>query len=91
MPLQPIRSIMAWQAEQPFPSRALDTFGNPLTSIQYIRFTGGGGTGTYNINAVSRVGFTSKVTSVPEPDAAAIFAIGALEISVLCRRNRKQR
>ena len=49
-----------------------DTFGNPLTSIEYVRFTGGGDSnGSYNIDAVARVGFSAA----PVPEAGTLVSL----------------
>ena len=61
-----------------------DGNGNPLTSVQYIRFTGDGTGGTNNIDAVSRVGFAP--TATPEPSACLLFLMGSGGILMLGRK-----
>jgi len=64
-----------------------DGNGQPLNSIQYIRFTGDGSGGANNIDAVSRVGFALPApTATPEPAATAMILIGLAGVGVLRRR-----
>jgi len=64
-----------------------DGSGNPLNSIQYIRFSGDGSGGTNNIDAVSRVGFASTTpTATPEPGTGAMLLVGLAGVGVLRRR-----
>ncbi|MCW3055912.1 MAG: hypothetical protein JWN14_5082, partial [Chthonomonadales bacterium] len=66
-----------------------DGNGQPLNSVQYIRFTGDGSGGTNNIDAVSRVGFAPTTpTATPEPGAGAMILIGLAGVGVLRRRRR---
>lgn len=65
-----------------------DLNGNPLTSIQYVRFTGDGSGGTNNIDAISRVGFAPAVAATPEPSAGVILVIGIAGAGLLRRRRR---
>jgi hypothetical protein len=61
--------------------------GTGLTEIQYIRFTGTGGSSV--VDAVSAVGFDPA--AAPEPSALLIFAIGIgglVMYRVLCARKR---
>lgn len=62
-----------------------DADGNPITSIQYVRFTGDGTGGTNNIDAVSRVGF-APVAATPEPSAWMCFAVGFGSLLILRRK-----
>lgn len=61
-----------------------DSVGNPINSIQYIRFTGTGGSSA--IDAVSRVGFAPA--AAPEPAPWAVCAFGAGGIAILLRRKQ---
>ena len=57
----------------------LDNAGLPLTSVQYIRFTGTGGSSV--VDAVSRV--SNAPLSAPEPAPLLIFTLGALGLALL--------
>ena len=60
-----------------------DASGNALTSVQYIQFSGGGGSGAYNIDAVARV---SSAAPVPECGTLISLVIGLVGVGFLRRR-----